>query len=127
MNEIAERTNGLIVTKARGLLLDSNLPQSFWPEVFDTTVYLLNRLLSTSLDYNVPFEEFLKAYYNNYQYGYTQDLSHLDIWGCKVSVHIPQEKQVKSQKEAVPSREGFFVGYETQNIYKIFIKETSKN
>ncbi len=27
MNEIAERTNGLIVTKARYLLLDSNLDQ----------------------------------------------------------------------------------------------------
>ena len=79
MNRIAERTNRLIVIKARCLLLDSNLPQSFWPEAFDIAIYLLNRLPSISLDYNIPLEEFLKIYHNNYQYGYTQNLSHLLI------------------------------------------------
>ena len=126
MNGIAERTNDLIVTKARCLLLDFSLSQYFWLEAFDTAVYLLNCLLSTSLDYNVSLEEFLKIYHNDYHYDYTQDLSHLRIWGCKVSTHIPDEKRVKSQKRAIPSQEDFLVGYEAQNIYKIFIKEMGK-
>ena len=92
MNRIVKKTNSLIVTKARYLLFDSSLPQSFWPEAFETAVYLLNRLPSISLDYNVPLKEFLKAYHNNYQYNYTQDLSHLHIWGYKISVHIPPKK-----------------------------------
>ena len=33
---------------------------------------------------------------------------------------------MKSQKEAVPNRKCFLVGYKAQNIYKIFIKETGK-
>ena len=33
---------------------------------------------------------------------------------------------MKSQKEAVPSRESFLIGCEAQNIYKIFIKEMGK-
>ena len=126
MNGIAERTNGLIVSKARCLLFDSNLGQSFWPEAFDTAVYLLNRTPSASLAHNIPLEEFLKAYHNNHQVGYAQDLSHLRTWGCKVSVFIPQEKRVKSQKGMVPSREGFLVGYSGQNIYKIYFPETGK-
>ena len=78
------------------------------------------------MDHNIPFEEFLKAYHNDYRYGYTQDLSHLRTWGCKVSAHIPEEKRVKSQKGVMPSREGFLVGYLGQNIYKIYFPETGK-
>lgn len=127
MNGIAERTNGLIVNKACCPLFDSNLDQSFWTEAFDTAVYLPNRTPSASLAHNIPLEEFLKAYHNdNHQYGYAQDLNHLRTWGCKVSVHIPQEKRVKSQKGMVPSREGLLVGYLGQNTYKIYFPETGK-
>ena len=66
INGIAEKTNSLIVSKARCLLFDSNLGQSFWPEAFDTAVYLLNRTLFASLAYDIPLEEFLKAYHNNH-------------------------------------------------------------
>ena len=61
MNGIAKRTNGLIVSKTRCLLFDSNLDLSFWPEAFDTAVYLLNRTPSASLEHNIPLEEFFKA------------------------------------------------------------------
>ena len=126
INGIAEKTNSLIVTKAYCLLLDSNMDQSFWPETFDTAVYLFNRTPSASLDYNVPHEEFFKAYHNDYRYGYTQNLSHLRTLGCKVSAYIPKEKRVKSQKGVVPSREGYLVGYLGQNIYKIYFPEMGK-
>ena len=33
---------------------------------------------------------------------------------------------MKSQKRAVPNRKGSIIGYEAQNIYKIFIKKTGK-
>ena len=65
-NSIAEKTNSLIVTKACYLLLDSTMDQSFWLEAFDIVVYLLNRTSSASLDHNVPHEEFLKPYHNDY-------------------------------------------------------------
>ena len=126
INRITERINSLIVIKALCLLLNSNLHQFFWPETFDITVYFLNHLLATSLDYKISFKKFLKAYHNDYSYGYMQDFSHFHIWGYKVLVHISQKKQLKSQKKAVSSQEGFFVGYKAQNIYKIFIKKMNK-
>ena len=55
-----------------------------------------------------------------------QDLSYLRIWGYKISVYIPQKKQIKRQKRAVSSQKSFFIGYKAQNIYKIFIKKMSK-
>ena len=33
---------------------------------------------------------------------------------------------MNNQKEAVPSQKSFFVSYEAQNFYKIFIEEISK-
>lgn len=42
INEIAERTNSLIISKAHYLLFDSNLGQFFWSKAFDTAIYLLN-------------------------------------------------------------------------------------
>lgn len=77
INGIAERTNGLIITKTRCLLLDSKLPQSFWPEAFDTAIYLFNRTPFASWENNIPFEKFFQAYHNDYQYSYSQNLSHL--------------------------------------------------
>ena len=79
MNSITKKTNGLIVTKAHCLLLDFILFQSFLPEDFKTAVYLLNCLTSISLDHNLFFEEFFKLYYNNFYYGYMEDLSYLYI------------------------------------------------
>ena len=66
INGIAKKTNGLIVTKARCLLLESNLSQSFWLEAFNIAVYLLNRLPFINLDYNVFLKKFLKTYHNIY-------------------------------------------------------------
>ena len=125
MNGIAEKTNGLIATKARCLLLDSNLDQSFWPNAFETAKYLLNRTPSSTLDYDIPLEAWLRAYHSH-NHNYTQDLSHLRTWGCRAHAHIPQEKRIKSQKGVAPSREGFLVGYIGQNIYKIYFPDSEK-
>lgn len=43
-----------------------------------------------------------------------------------MSVFIPQEKHVKSQKKIISSQEGFLVGYLSQNIYKIYFLENGK-
>ena len=42
-NGLAERDNGSIVEKARYMLLDAELPKSFWAEAVYYSVYILNR------------------------------------------------------------------------------------
>ena len=59
MNGIAQRTNSLIVTNTRCLLLDSNLDQSLLPNNFETATYLFNQTLSSTLDYDIPLEAWL--------------------------------------------------------------------
>lgn len=89
MNKIAEKIKSLIVSKSCFLLFDFNLSQFFRLEAFDTVVYLFNYIQFTSLAHNISLKNFFKAYYNNYQDVYTQNLSYLPIWGCKLSVYIP--------------------------------------
>ena len=128
MNGIAERTNGLIAGKARCLLLDAEpeINESFWPEAFLTGVYLLNRSPSTFLQFDCPLSVWLRAY-NSSQDDYIQDITHLRTFGCRVYVNIPAEKRVKSRKVGpVGGREGYFVGYTTTNIYRIYFPDTRK-
>lgn len=42
-NGLAERMNRSIVEKARSMLINANLPTSFWDEATSTTVHLINR------------------------------------------------------------------------------------
>ena len=88
INDIAERNNDLIITKAYFLLLDSNLSQLFWPKAFDIVVYLLKYISFIKLKHNISLENLLKVYHNDYDYSFSQDLSHLRIWNCKILVYI---------------------------------------
>ena len=128
MNGIAERTNGLVASKARCLLLDAatNIGQSFWPEAFSTAIYLLNRSPSTFLKHDCPLAVWLRAY-NSTNKSYTPDLSHIRTFGCRVYAKIPDEKRVKSQKTApVGGREGFFMGYNSESIYRVYFPDSRR-
>lgn len=50
-----------------------------------------------------------------------QTLPILEILGSQVYTEIPDEKRVQSQKtEVVGGQEGFFVGYTSENIYRVY-------
>ena len=49
---------------------------------------------------------------------FTSNLSYVRTFGYHVFVKIPDEKRVKSQKNAVvDNREGYFIGYNSESIY----------
>ena len=97
LDGIAERTNGLIASKARCLLLDtpSKIGQSFWPEAFTTTIYLLNHSPSSFLKHDYPLAVWLRAY-NSSTKSYIPDLGHLRTFGCQIYAKILDKKRVKS-------------------------------
>ncbi len=66
--------------------------------------------------------------YNSSQNDYIQDITHLKTFGGRVYVNIPVEKRLKSRKvRLLDSREGYFVGYTSTNIYiKQFFSDTRK-
>ncbi len=65
--------------------------------------------------------------YNSFLDDYIQDITHLRTFGCRVYVNIPAENRVKSRKVGPGGgREGYFVGYTTTNIYRIYFPDTRK-
>ena len=53
-NDVVERMNQTIVEKVWCMLTFAKLPKSFWGEAVNTTIYLINRLPSVSLDFDIP-------------------------------------------------------------------------
>ena len=55
-NGVSERMNRTIMEKARSMLLEANLPESFWAEAVNTAMYLHNRSPKWSLEGKMPYE-----------------------------------------------------------------------
>ena len=91
-----------------------------------TGVYVFNRSPSTFLQFDCQLSVWLRVY-NFSQDDYTSDITHPRPFGCLVYIIISAEKHVKSRKiERVSSQEGYFVGYTTTNIYRIYFPDTRK-
>ena len=81
------------------MMNEKNLPTSYWVEVANTTVYLMNRCTPSRV-YNItPHEKF---------YGKKSNLSHVKIFSSIAYVCIPDEKR---QKLDPKSKKCILVGY----------------
>ncbi|KAI4379991.1 hypothetical protein MLD38_006225 [Melastoma candidum] len=54
-NGVAERRHRHLANFARTMLIQSWLPASYWPDAFHTAHYLVNRMPSASLAFDVPY------------------------------------------------------------------------
>jgi len=72
-----ERKNRTLVDIARTLLIDSNLPKSFWTEAVNTACYVTNHCLIRFLLNKTPYE----LLYNR-----KPKLNYLRDFGCKCFV-----------------------------------------
>ncbi|EKG09419.1 Integrase catalytic core, partial [Macrophomina phaseolina MS6] len=114
-NGHAERSGGVILPKARAMRIGANLPQSLWPEIVKTAGYIHNRTPMAKLNWKTPFEVVT---------GKRPNLSHLRIYGCRAYAHkkgIP-----RSQKLAEKAHFGYLVGYDSTNIFRIWIPSQHK-
>ena len=73
-NGVVERKNRTLVNISRTMIIESNLPQSFWAEAINTTCHVTNRCLIRSLLNKTPYELL-----NNRK----PMLSYLRAFGCK--------------------------------------------
>ncbi|XP_071718218.1 uncharacterized protein [Rutidosis leptorrhynchoides] len=89
-NGVSERKNRILLEITRALMIESNVPKSFWPEALATATYLLNRLPTRALDFKNPLETLAKFY---------KPPSNLTlkprIFRCTVFVHIPKGERTK--------------------------------
>ena len=109
-NGAAERSGGVIVTKARCLRIAASLPANMWPEIAKTAGYLNNRTPKRQLQWKTPFEALTQQ---------KPDLSHLRVYGCRaypLKYNIPRTQKLEPRAHI-----GYLIGYDSTNIYQIWI------
>ncbi|EMT69241.1 hypothetical protein FOC4_g10000290 [Fusarium odoratissimum] len=112
-NGPAERSGGVIMTIARKLRIQGNLPQKLWPYIVAHATRLLNRIPVQRKQWRTPFEMV---------HGRKPNLSHLKIIGSLAYVLIKNKKarpaRAKLQENALT---GWLVGFDATNIHKVWI------
>ena len=110
-NGVAERFNRTIITMARAML--AGLTLALWSEAISTVVYLKNRLPHKAITKGTPYE----ALHNE-----KPSISHLQPFGRKCFVHIPEERRPPGTKLLPRAVEGKFIGYtRSTRIFRIYI------
>jgi hypothetical protein len=114
-NGATERSGGVILSRARCLRISANLPSSIWPETVMAASYLNNRTPKKKLGWKTPFEMLT---------GEKPNLSHLRIYGCRA---YPLRKNVPHLDKLEPRAHiGYLVGYDSTNIFRIWIPSKGK-
>jgi len=108
-NRVSERMIRTISTKARSMLLDSQLEDIFWAEAVNTATYPHARSPSSSLNGRTPYYEVLT--------GNKPELQHLRRFGSAAHKLIPPEP--RSGKFSARSRLCLMMGY-VHNTTKIW-------
>ena len=85
-NGVAKRRNRTLMDMVRSMRNNTKLPQYLWSEALQTTMYILNRVLTKFVP-KTPFELFK---------GWKPSLRHIRDWGCPFEVRIynPQENKL---------------------------------
>lgn len=115
-NGVAERSNRTVVSKARAMMIEANMPIRFWLHAVKTAIYLMNRTVSSTLESGVtPYEMW---------HGSKPDISHIRVFGCLCS--ILTRKEIRQGKFAPVSKSAILIGYAEQNRnYIVFIPENN--
>ena len=98
-NGVAERLNRTLVEDMRAMLHHAQLSKMYWAEAISTAAYLKNRSVHSSLDGKTPYEIW---------HGQKPNLSHLRVFGCLSTVHVPKQNRKKLDAKALVK---IFVGY----------------
>lgn len=101
-NGKAERMNRTIIERAKCMLFDADLDDSYWAEACNMAMHLINRSVCKALVDKTPEEVWT---------GKKMDVSHLKIFGSPVMVHIPKQRRTKWKSK---SEKHIFVGYASE-------------
>jgi len=124
-NGVAERSGGVIIEKARAMRISANLPHDLWNEIVNCAVYLRDRTPRESNGWKSPYEQFY-SYVN--KRGTKPLLAHLRAYGCRAYAMTAdaQGRNKRLNKLDPRAHIGYLVGYDSTNIYRIWIPHTGK-
>lgn len=113
-NGASERENRTVIEMARTFKYSNKnvqFPEAIWAELVRTAIYILNRTRKTPVDDKSPHELW---------FGRKPRITHLRIVGSECYVHVPSQKRKKMDSKAI---KGHLIGYDTEERYRIYIKE----
>jgi hypothetical protein len=95
-NGVAKRKNRHLLEVVRAILIEANMPLSYWGEALAFAVYSINRTPSRSIAYQTP----LKALSDVIIAPSVPNLP-LRIFGCVVFVHLHKHQRIKLAPRAL--------------------------
>lgn len=90
-NGVAERLNRTLAEEMRAMLYHAQSPKQYWAEAISTAAYLKNGSPHSALNGKNPYETWQEKKPN---------LSHLRVFGCLSTVHVPKQKCTKLDAKA---------------------------
>ncbi|KID81271.1 polyprotein [Metarhizium guizhouense ARSEF 977] len=105
--------------KARTMRIAANLPHNLWKDIVEAACYLRNRTPLERNRWQSPFDRVFKK---------QPIISHLKAYGCKAFAMTAdaQLKLHRKQKLEPRAHIGYLVGYQSSNIYKIWVPHKNK-
>ena len=84
-NGLAERSGGVVITRARAMRIGANLPHDLWKEMVNAAAYLHNRTPRENLGWKTPYEVFYSytAKLTGMDEARQPPLAHLRAYGCR--------------------------------------------
>lgn len=90
-NGVAERKNRTVMNMVRSLLIETNVPKTFWPEAVNWTFYVLNRCPTSSVKDMTPEEAWS---------GVKPSVDHFRVFGCIAHAHVPDARRTKLEDKS---------------------------
>ena len=114
-NGVAERMNCTLLDKVRAMLLDADLPESYWYDALTYDTHLHNVSPTHALEDMTPEEAWS---------GNKPDVSHLCVFGCKAFVHVPDNQRNKLRAKSLHCT---FLGQaENRKAYRLMHQATKR-
>ena len=118
-NGVAKRKNHQLLEVVRAFLLEACLPLSFWGEALTSTVYLMNRVPSRSIDFQTLLQTL-----SSYVDAHTVPNLPPHVFGYVAFIHLHKQQRSKLETRALQC---VFVGYASnQKGYHCYHPPTKK-
>jgi Reverse transcriptase (RNA-dependent DNA polymerase) len=103
-NGLVERKHRHIVELSLATMFHAQIPLQYWPDVFESVTFIINRLPSAALSFHIPFQCLFQK---------QPDYQFFKVLGCRC---YPYTRPYSSHKLSPRSKPCVFIGY--SSIYK---------
>lgn len=95
-NSVAERKNQTLLEMNRSFMIESRVPESYWPEALAIATYLINCLPTEALQFQTPLDTLKTQLLIPSSYPLPPR-----VFRCVVYVHLPKRIQTKLKPRAI--------------------------